>query len=67
MPSDRRAPIVTDNDETFVTECRGEASDIAAEFDDIVGLHRGGSVAAAVTSLVRDCDLEACGDERIEI
>jgi len=40
MPRDRRTPIVTDHDEMLVTESRGEASDVAAEFDDIVGFDR---------------------------
>ena len=67
MPRDRRTPIVTDHDEMLVTESRGEASDVAAEFDDIVGFDRRWFVATPVASLVRDRDLEACGNKRIDL
>src|SRR5262249_53850032 len=67
MPRDRRTPIMADHDETLLTKSGSEARDVAAQFDDVVGLDRLGFVTAAVTSLIRDSDLKACGDERIDL
>jgi len=50
---------VADNDETFMPQVVGQASDIVAEFDDVIGLDGQGFVAASVAALVGDGNLES--------
>jgi len=50
-----------------VAERSRNADDVGAEIDDVVGVYRGRLIAAAITSLVWDRDLEARLDNWIDL
>src|SRR5262245_18795016 len=67
MPGDRRAPIVTDDDELLVAKRIRQSDDIIRQLDDVVGFDLRGAVTAAVAALVRRDDLEPGFNQRVNL
>jgi hypothetical protein len=67
MPGDRRAPVVANNDELFMTERIRQSDDVISQIDDVVGFNLRWTVAAAVATLIRRGDLEPGFNKRINL
>ena len=67
MPGDRRAPVVANNDDLFMTERVRQSDDVIRQIDDVVGFDLRGAVAAAVAALVWRGDLEPGFNKRINL